>query len=85
VAAVWGLSSVRRATQRLTPERMSGELAGAVRDRGRAFGADLRGAVAEGREAMVEREHELRAALRGERGRRGVAPATGTGSSTAVR
>ena len=84
VAAVWGLSSVRRASQRLTPERMSSELADTVRDRGRAFGADLRGAVEEGRVAMAERELELRAALRGERGR-GVAPTTGTGSIPTVR
>jgi hypothetical protein len=64
VAAVWGLSSVRRASQRLTPERMSSELTDALRERGRSLSDDLRDAVAEGREAMQARELELRASIR---------------------
>jgi hypothetical protein len=42
---------------------MSSDLAGALQ----AFGQDLRAAVAEGREAMHEREDEIRAELEGTR------------------
>lgn len=72
VAAVWGLSSVRRASRRLTPEQLSSELAGNLRDRSRSLGGDLRLAVAEGREAMREREDELNESFhRDPRGRLG--------------
>lgn len=55
----WLMRFVRATVERYTPERMSADLAGALRE----FGADLRAAVAEGREAMREREAELRAQL----------------------
>ena len=60
----WLLRFVRQTIDRYTPERMSSDLAGALR----AFGEDLRAAVAEGREAMREREDEIRAELEGHRG-----------------
>lgn len=59
----WVVRTVRRTVERYTPDRVSSDLAGAVR----ALGSDVRAAVAEGREAMQEREAELRAEL--ERGR----------------
>jgi hypothetical protein len=55
----WLARFVRETAQRYTPERISADLAGAVRE----FGADLRAAVVEGREAMREREAELRSEL----------------------
>lgn len=62
----WVLRAVRQTLERYRPERMSADVAGALRD----LGKDLRAAVAEGREAMREREAELRAAIEGEaRGR----------------
>lgn len=73
VAAVWGLSSVRRTSQRLTPERVTVELGDALRERSRTLGEELRDAVNEGREAMKAREHELLDSLR-----------SGAGSSTRV-
>jgi len=57
----WLMRFVRQTVERYTPERMSSDLAGALR----AFGEDLRAAVAEGREAMREREDEIRADLEG--------------------
>jgi len=59
----WLMRFVRQTVERYTPERMSSDLAGALR----AFGADLRAAVAEGRDAMREREDEIRAELQGPR------------------
>ena len=59
----WLMRFVRQTVERYTPERMSSDLAGALR----AFGQDLRAAVAEGREAMREREDEIRADLEGTR------------------
>jgi len=59
----WLMRFVRQTVERYTPERMSSDLAGALR----AFGEDLRAAVAEGREAMREREDEIRAELQGTR------------------
>jgi len=59
----WLMRFVRQTVERYTPERMSSDLAGALR----AFGEDLRAAVAEGREAMREREVEIRADLEGTR------------------
>jgi hypothetical protein len=55
----WLMRFVRETVERYTPERVSADLAGALR----GFGADLRAAVAEGREAMAEREAEIRADL----------------------
>jgi hypothetical protein len=55
----WVVRFVRSTVERYTPERVSADLAGALRD----LGKDLRAAVAEGREAMREREAELREEL----------------------
>lgn len=55
----WVARFVKETLQRYAPERVSSDLAGAIR----AFGTDLRQAVAEGREAMQEREAEIRAQL----------------------
>jgi hypothetical protein len=52
----WVTRFVRETMQRYTPERVSADLAGALR----GLGKDLRAAVAEGREAMREREAEIR-------------------------
>ena len=52
----WVMRFVRETMQRYTPERVSADLAGALRD----LGKDLRAAVAEGRDAMREREAEIR-------------------------
>ena len=61
----WVTRFVRSTVERYTPERVSADIAGAIRE----FGKDLRAAVAEGREGMREREAELRAELES-RGRR---------------
>ena len=53
----WLTRFVRETAARYSPERVSADLAGAIR----GLGTDLRAAVAEGREAMREREEELRA------------------------
>lgn len=53
----WLMRFVRETAARYTPERVSADLADAMRH----LGSDLRAAVAEGREAMRERELELRA------------------------
>ena len=55
----WLMRFVRSTVERYSPERVSGDLADAIR----SFGKDLREAVAEGREVMRERETELRAQL----------------------
>jgi hypothetical protein len=55
----WLIRFVRQTVERYTPERVSSDLAGALR----AFGEDLRAAVAEGRAAMQEREAEIRSEL----------------------
>lgn len=55
----WVVRTVRETIDRYTPERVSADLAGAMR----ALGQDLRAAVSEGRAAMQEREAELRAEL----------------------
>ena len=52
----WLMRFVRETAARYTPERVSADLADALK----GLGADLRAAVAEGREAMREREAELR-------------------------
>lgn len=55
----WVMRFVKSTMERYTPERMSADLADAIK----SFGKDLRAAVAEGAEAMREREAELRAQL----------------------
>lgn len=55
----WLTRLVREKVARLSPENVSAEMARALRELGR----DLRAAVAEGREAMREREAELREAV----------------------
>jgi hypothetical protein len=69
----WLMRFVRETVNRYTPERVSADLAAALRD----LGADLRAAVHEGRQAMREREAELRAQLEPAAigGRPGASPA----------
>ena len=55
----WVMRFVRETIDRYSPERVSADLAGALKQ----FGTDLREAVAEGREAMREAEAELREKL----------------------
>jgi len=57
----WLTRFVKETAARYSPERVSSDLAGAVR----GLGADLRAAVSEGREAMLERELELRSEVGG--------------------
>lgn len=52
----WVSRMVKGKVARLSPENVSAELAGGLRN----FGRDLRAAVAEGRDAMREREAQLR-------------------------
>jgi hypothetical protein len=51
----WAVRMLRQTVARYSPERISSDLTAAVRGLGR----DIREAVAEGREAMRERELEL--------------------------
>ncbi|CAN5750575.1 hypothetical protein BH24ACT3_BH24ACT3_10750 [soil metagenome] len=60
-ASFWLMRFVRETAKRYTAERVSGDLADALR----SFGTDLRAAATEGREAMREREVELRTDLDG--------------------
>jgi hypothetical protein len=53
----WVLRFVRDTVERYTPGRLSSDLADALR----SLGSDLRAAVADGRQAMREREQEIRA------------------------
>ncbi|MDQ3756973.1 MAG: hypothetical protein M3394_03895 [Actinomycetota bacterium] len=55
----WLMRFVRETVTRYSPERVSADLAGALK----SFGGDLRAAVAEGREAMREAEADLRARI----------------------
>ena len=55
----WLMRFVRQTVERYSPERVSDDVAAAIR----AFGQDVRAAAAEGRMAMREREEELRAAV----------------------
>jgi hypothetical protein len=55
----WIVRFVRSTVARYTPERVSADLASALR----GLGKDLRAAVAEGRLAMREREIDLREEL----------------------
>ena len=56
----WLMRFVRETVARYSPERVSADLAGALR----SLGSDLRAAVAEGREGMREAEADLRTRLR---------------------
>jgi hypothetical protein len=56
-ASFWIMRFVRETAARYTPERVSADMADALK----SLGTDLRLAVADGREAMREREAELRA------------------------
>ena len=60
----WLMRFVRETVQRYTPERVSGDLAGALR----GLGADLRAAAGEARAGMVEAEERIRAEIEGNRG-----------------
>jgi hypothetical protein len=53
----WVMRFVKETAARYSPERVSADLASAIK----GLGTDLRLAVADGREAMREREAELRA------------------------
>jgi hypothetical protein len=53
----WLMRFVREAVSRYAPDRVSADLAGALR----SFGADVRAAMAEGNTAMKEREAAIRA------------------------
>ena len=55
----WIMRFVKQTMERYSPERVSDDLASAIR----SFGADIRAAAAEGRLAMREREEELRASV----------------------
>jgi hypothetical protein len=55
----WLMRTVRRTVERLTPERLSQDVVSGAR----SVGAELRAALDEGREAMREREAELRAEI----------------------
>ncbi len=57
----WMMRFVKETAARYTPERVSADLGSALR----SLGTDIRAAAAEGREAMREREAELRVELRG--------------------
>lgn len=59
----WIVRMVRERIDRYSPERVSGDVAKAVRDLGR----DVRAAVSEGATAMRQREAELRRQLEGPR------------------
>jgi hypothetical protein len=55
----WVFRSMRGAVDRYRPERVTSDLADAVR----SFGSDLRSAAADGRAAMRDREAELRTSI----------------------
>ena len=57
----WLMRFVRETVERYSPERVSGDLSDALRK----LGSDVRAAVAEGREAMREREAQLRRDIEG--------------------
>ena len=55
-ASFWFMRFVRSTIERYSPDRVSNDLAAAVR----GFGKELRAAVSDGREAMRDREIEIR-------------------------
>jgi hypothetical protein len=58
-ASFWLMRFVKETMARYSPERVSADLTAAIK----GLGSDLRAAVVDGREAMREREAELRAEL----------------------
>jgi hypothetical protein len=56
---LWAQRQARRVVDRMLP----GKLADRAGSRARAVGADLRDAFSEGRQAMRDREHELRSQI----------------------
>ena len=58
--AFWVTRTVRGTVERVRPDRVAGDLAGAITQ----FGQDIRAAVAEGAQAMRDREAELRSGLK---------------------
>ena len=61
--SLWLQRFVRAKVARYAPERVSADVTASIK----GFGSDLRLAVANGREAMRERETELRADVEGTR------------------
>ena len=59
----WVTRFVRETAARYAPERVSADLADAIK----SLGTDLRAAAADGRDAMREREAELRSEMDGRR------------------
>lgn len=59
--SIWLARFFRQTAERYTPESVAGRIGDGLRDLGR----DVREAVREGREAMAEREAQLRAELEG--------------------
>lgn len=59
--AFWLMRFVRETIERYSPERVGGDVAGAVKQ----LGADLRAAAGEFRVGMREAEEEIRAQLEG--------------------
>ena len=58
-SSLWVMRTVRKAVERLAPQRLTQDaVAGA-----RSAGAEIKAALAEGRLAMREREAELRAGI----------------------
>lgn len=57
--SIWLARAMRRTAERYTPESIAGRVADGLRE----LGHELSEAVREGREAMAERETELRAEL----------------------
>jgi hypothetical protein len=57
--AFWLSRVLKQTAERYSPERVSGDVADGLR----RLGSDVRAAVTEGREAMREREAQLRAEL----------------------
>ncbi len=57
--SLWAGRTVRRAADRYRPQRLTGNVAGALR----GVGAEVKTAVSEGRAAMRQREAELRQQL----------------------
>jgi hypothetical protein len=56
-SSFWLMRVLRETAARYAPDRVTADMAGAIR----GFGIDLRAAVEDGRTAMREREAELRA------------------------
>ncbi len=59
----WLMRFVRSTVERYSPERVSADLSGALKN----LGSDLRAAVADGRDGMREAEVRLRSEIEGNR------------------